>query len=241
MDIGISTDVDGVVIQDFGSKDLVPERIITAEAGFHDASTLYHTANVTVYYNRVANLIGLGPLTPKLGGYDPRSEGYVAGVTGWENLPDVYHGVGVEADARLFPIDGLDVFTNVAIQQVFRDTPGQDVTTDGSSSLLKVNAGVQYRTPYRVDISGSAHVSSAQTWTLREFDDAGNIALVDQSVPARAILVARAALRPFPDDELELAVSGWTLAGLAEALRVREHPKGQPVGARAYFTLSYRF
>lgn len=241
MDIAIPTDVDGVVIEDFGSRTLVPERILTIEAGFHDESTLYHTADVTVYYNRVNSLIGLAPLTSVLEPYSPRYQAFVAGQTGWVNLPDIYHGAGVELDGNLYPVDGLDVFGNVSFQRLFRDSPGQELAVDGSTSLVKANAGVQYRSPYRVDLSATGHFVSAQTWALREFDAGGSIDLVPQSIPARFLLSARVAARPFADDELELAVSGWNLLGLIDSGRTREHPKGQRLGPRLIGSIGYTF
>jgi outer membrane receptor protein involved in Fe transport len=241
MDIAIPTDVDGVIIRDFGSRALVPERILTVEVGLHDESSLYHTADVVVYYNRVSNLIGLAPLTPLLQPYDPSLRAYVAGQTGWINLPDVYQGFGVEADGTLAPADGLDLFANVAVQRILRDSPGQPTAVDGSASLFKANAGVQYRSPYRVDLSLAGHFVGAQTWALREFDASGGIQLVPQAIPARLLVSSRVAARPFPNDDLELSISGWNLLALANDLRGREHPKGQRVGPRILGSVSYTF
>ncbi len=241
MDISIPTDVDGVVVRDYGSRTLVPERIVTFEAGLHDESSLIHTADVVVFYNRVTNLIGLAPLSPVLEPYDPRFEAWAAGQTGWINLPDQYHGVGVEAEGTLAPADGLDLFANVNVQRIFRDSPGQALAVDGSTSLVKANAGVQYRSPWRVDLSAAGHFVSGQTWSLREFDDAGDIQLVDQSIPARFLLSGRVAARPFPDDDLEIGVTGWNVLALTDDLRSREHPKGQRLGARVLGSIAYRF
>lgn len=241
MDAPISTDVDGVYVRDIGDKDLVPERIVTVEAGYHDESTLYHRADVAVFYNRVTNLIGLTSVTPGFAPYDPDNEGFAAGTSGWANLDDVYQGAGIELDGNLYPADGLDVFANLNVQAIFRDSPGEDAVRDQATSLVKANAGVQYRSPYRLDVSAAGHFVSAQTWALREFDEQGQLVTNEQSVPARFIVTARVGVRPFPDDDLELSVTGWNLAALADDLRFREQPEGQLVGPRLYGTVSYRF
>lgn len=239
MDTVIPTDVDGVVIRDVGSRELVPERIITVEGGYHDESTLYHQADVAVYYNRVSQLIGLSPVSPVVEGLDP-SGAWVAGETGWVNLADVYHGVGIEAEGEVYPTDGLDVFANVAAQVLLRQSPGEDgLIQDKTPSLIKANAGVQYRSPYQVDLSAAAHVVSAQSWTLRQFDDSGQVENVTAPIPLRVLATARVAVRPFPDEELELAMVGWNLTGFIE--RSREHPQGQQLQPRVFGSVSYRF
>ena len=240
MDTAIPTDNDGVYVRDVGSRQLVPERIITLEAGFHDESTLYHQADVTVYYNRVSKLIALSPVSPVNEPIDSEGAGFVVGETGWTNLADVYHGGGVELEGEIYPADGLDVFGNVHLQTVQVETPGSSsLRADRSPSQVKANLGVQYRSPYRVDVSATGHFLSAQTWSLREFDDAGDIVLVDASIPARFIGSARVALRPFPEDDLELSLTAWNVAGFLE--RFREHPKGQRLAPRAFGAVSYRF
>ncbi|TVQ89399.1 MAG: TonB-dependent receptor [Deltaproteobacteria bacterium] len=241
MDFGLPSGVDGVVVEDFGSRALFPERILTFEAGFHDESSLYHTVDVTVFYNRVSNLIGLRPLDPRFSPYSPRHEGFIVGETGWVNLADVYHGGGVEVDGKLFPADGLDIFANLNVQRIFQDTPGQDLQVDRSTSLIKANAGVQYRTPYRVDLSTAAHFVGPQTWVLRGFDEGGDILFTPRSIPSRFLFNARVAARPFADDKLELAVTGWNMLALADAGRSREHPNGQLLRARIFGSVSYSF
>lgn len=241
MDFGIPTGVDGVVVEDFGSRALVPERILTVEAGFHDESSLFHTVDVTVFYNRVSNLIGLRPLDPRFSPYDPGSQGFIAGETGWVNLADVYHAGGVEADGKLFPADGLDIFANVNVQRIFQDSPGQELAIDRSTSFVKANAGVQYRTPFRVDLSAAGHFVGPQTWLLRGFAPDGGIELTPQSIPSRFLANARVAARPFNNEGIELAVTGWNLVALSSSARTREHPNGQLLRSRIFGSVSYTF
>ncbi|MCB9675711.1 MAG: TonB-dependent receptor [Alphaproteobacteria bacterium] len=242
MDFNLPSTADGAYIRDFGSQGLSPEQITTFEVGVHDESTYFHAADVVFYYNRVTNLIFLDSVTPSIEPFDPRTNGYQAGTTGWINQGDVYTGYGVEAEIETYPTDGLDIFANVAVSTVLETPPDGEAVRDGSSSLVKMNLGAAYRTPYRIDISAQAHFVSAQTWRLREFDAGGNLVLNEAPIPARTILNARLAGRPLADDSLELAIGVWNaipLAGFDN--RFQEHPKGHPVGAIAYGEVSYAF
>lgn len=251
MNFALSTSADGYYIRDFGGvrdtstpvtprdNQLNPERILTVELGAHDESSAFHTADVAVYYNRVTDLIGLASVSPTLTGYDPVNAGFQVGTTGWENLPDTaYDAVGGELDLRVFPVDGLDLIGNLAIQRVFERSGGETVV-DGSSSLAKFNLGASYRAPFRMDFSLMGHYVSAQTWRLREFDAAGQIEVRSEDVPARFLLSARIAGRPIADRDLELAVVLWNPLGFTGGFQ--EHPKGQPVGARLFGTVSMGF
>lgn len=240
MDVNLGTTVDGVYLADFGSRDLVPERILTVEAGAHDESTLYHTLDVAVYYNRLTDIISLRSVEPEFAFYDPEDNGFLVGSTGWANTDVGYDGVGVETDFELYPADGLDVYANVAITSIV-ETSDEGRVRDLSTSMAKINGGVMYRTPFRTDITLGAHYVSAQTWRLRDFDAQGQIVVTEADLDPRLILNARLAARPLPEESLEVAASVWNLLGTDEASRFREHPKGQPVGHRVVGTVTYRF
>jgi len=240
MDFQLGSGVDGVYIQDYGDVNLLPERIVTAEVGFHDESTLYHTADIAVYYNRLTNVIALGDVTPRPGPFNPQENGYQAGTTGWINTNDAYSGVGVEGDVDFFPVDGLDVYGNFAYTFITEASTGQDTST----SPFKVNAGAQYRTPWYTDLSLSVSWYSAETWPLRVFDADGQVVTFPQDVPARTLLTARVAVRPLKTDKLEIAGSVWNATAFAKPKGqwgFQEHPKGQLVGPRVYGTVAYRF
>lgn len=240
MDFALNTSSDGVYIQDFGSQDLVPERIVTAEIGLHDESSVYHMANLVVYYNRVTDFIGLAPVTPSTAPYNPDENGFLAGTTGWINLDPSYTGVGVEAEAELFPMDGLDLFANINIATILEQEGGQ-TRRDQSTSLFKANLGGSYRSPYRTDVSLAVHYVSNQIWNLRTFDANGSIVITPSPIPARVLLSARIAARPFATEDVEVSIVAFNALGFAKTLRFREHPSGQPVGARLFGSLTYRF
>ncbi len=246
MDLNLNAAADAFYVRDYGGfvnpdvhVDLRPERVLNLEAGVHDESSLYHVADATIFWNRVTDLIGLAPLTPGLAPFDPGGNGYEAGTTGWDNQSDLtYDAIGAELDAKVFPVDGLDVFTNLSLLRILESTP--DATSkDESSSLVKFNAGVMYRAPFRMDFSLAGTFYSKQVWRLREFDATGNIVTVASEIPSRFILSARVAGRPIPDNPLELAITLWNPLGFSNGFQ--EHPKGQPVGARLFGSVSYAF
>ncbi len=231
---------DGIFITTYGNQDLVPERILTGEIGVRDESSNIHTADATAYVNRVTDLIGLSDVDPSLEFYNDEVNGYRVGTSGFINLDSVYYGYGLELDGHLFPVNGLDVHTNVHLQSVIEDT-GTERIQNEAASAVKVNMDVAYATPWRIDVSGGFHYLSDQVWRLREFDENGQVQIEAIGVPARTIPTARIAARPLQDDSLEIAATVWNPAGLKEEGRFREHPKGQLVGGRLYGSLTYRF
>jgi iron complex outermembrane receptor protein len=243
MDFRLGAGVDGVFIQDFGDIDLSPERIITAEVGLHDESTLYHTADVAVYYNNLTDIISLQDVTSSRKPYDPEEEGYEAGETGWVNTETSFQGLGVEAELELFPTDGLDIFANLNYTAIFETTPAGTVR-DTSTSVWKVNAGAMYRTPYYTDIAADVSYLGPQTWRLRTFDAEGRLVPNPQDLPARIIANARIAVRPTQDEHVEIAGTLWNIGAFFDKRGERgfqEHPKGHLIGPRAFATLSYEF
>ncbi len=238
-DLAQPTSADGVYVYTVGDPDLLPERILTGEIGVHDESTSYHVADVSGYVNRVTNLIGLTDVDPTFAFYDAANNGYNAGQTGFVNLDPTYVAFGGEVEARVFPLDGLDVYANAAVERIL-EQDGETTAPDESTSLVKVNGGVMYRSPWRVDLGAHVNFVSAQVWRLREYDATGQLVPRDVPIPARTILTARVAARPFKDEKLELAASGWNLGALA-GTTFREHPNGQLVGARYWGEVTWRF
>jgi hypothetical protein len=138
-------------------------------------------------------------------------------------------------------VDGLDLYLNANLEQIREDDAGSVVDV-GDASTLKVNGGVLYRSPWRLDGSVNLNYLSAQTWRLREYDDQGQLQVTENEIPARLIPSARIALRPFSDDRVELAATAWNIPALvSDEARFREHPKGQLVGGRLFGSLQYRF
>ncbi|MEQ1568230.1 MAG: TonB-dependent receptor [Myxococcota bacterium] len=240
MQFALPTPADGLFIEDYGNVDLRPERITTLELGVHDESTFYHQADAVVYWNRVTDLVSLEDVTPAFNAYDPTNGGIEVGRTGWINSDEVYTGVGFEGEVEVFPTDGLDLFANVSLMQVNQNLAGV-VTPDRSSSPLRLNFGASYRTPYRVDVSGALNYLSPQTWGLRAFDpDTLALAVVPAPLDARVLVSARVAVRPFAEEDVEVALTGWNVTELfGEGFY--EHPEGQPVVGRLFGSVGWRF
>jgi outer membrane receptor protein involved in Fe transport len=240
LDLNQPASVDGVFVRTRGDQDLAPERIFTVEAGLHDASTPVHRLDVALYYNRVTDLIFVGDIVPERSAFDPAEAGFAVGTTTFTNLAPVYDGVGGEADLRLFPIDGLEVYTNAAVQRTFETVDGQTVP-EGSASVFKGNLGVLGRLPGRVDLSGHVHYVSAQTWLLRDYNAEGDLIADAGPIPGRTLLVARGAWRPDKDERVELSATAWNVLALISGEGVREHPEGQLVAGRLFGALTWRF
>ena len=239
LDLDQPTDAEGVFVHTYGDTALSPERILTGEIGLHDESSSIHTADVAFYVNRVTSLIGLTDVVPEVSFFDAEANGFPAGATGFTNLDTLYTAAGGEIDARIFPIDGVDLYGNLAIERVLETEDGVTVP-DGSTSLVKFNAGAMWRSPWRTD--GSIHLNyvSPQAWRLRDIDEAGALSVTTEEIPGRTILSARIAVHPFVDDGFEVAVDGWNLLALT-GNTFREHPKGQLVGPRLWAEVAWRF
>jgi len=228
-----------LVVRDFGDRSLLPERIVSAEVGLRDASSLTHSAELVLYGERLTDRIGLTDVVPTLEPLEPGSSAFIAGTSGWANRDTAYTGLGVEGVLEWFPQDGLDLFTNVHVQSVVTREGDGTAGVDGSAPTLKVNAGGTVHTPWRVDLSATASYTSGQVWTLREFDERGVVVGIDELVPARVIGSGRIGLSL--SDSVEVAASVWNVVALSETARFREHPKGQLVGPRAALSATARF
>lgn len=230
---------DALYVTTLGNRDLVPERIMTAEFGVRDESAL-HSADAVVYFNRVTELISLDDVESTVAAYSEENNGFLLGTSSFINDDAVFDGYGVELDGRLFPVDGLDLRGNIHWQQI-SSTEGGESIQDQSASALKANFNIAYSTQYRVDISAGVHYLSPQTWRLRDFDESGAVTIIPESIDARTIPTARLAARPLADGSLEISATVWNPLGFSDSGRFREHPKGQLVSSRLYGSLTYRF
>ena len=220
---------------------LGPERITTVELGARDESSPIHAVDAVVFWNRITNLIDVGSLEPTLGYFVEQSRGYPLGGTRWVNDTDtIYDAIGGELDVSLFPVDGLDINTNLTLTKVLGHDPVAGTSfSDGSTALAHWNTTVQYRAPFRMDFSLGAHYVSKQDWRVPAFDETGAIETQIRPIPDRMLMSARIAGRPIEDPEIELAVTLWNPVGFAGGFL--EHPDGQRVGARLFGTVSVAF
>jgi hypothetical protein len=128
----------------------------------------------------------------------------------------------------VFPVDGLDLFATTAVRRTFvtGGLAGDEVDVDRSVAELAANAGVTWRSPWRVDLSAAGHYRSETEWGLRDFDPATlGIVVTPESVAPRLLVSARLAARPFPEEDLEVGVVVWNPLAFAGD-PYPEHPEG---------------
>ncbi|MCB9657609.1 MAG: TonB-dependent receptor [Sandaracinaceae bacterium] len=226
-----------------GNQNLRPERMLSMELGYTNQDSDYFALEANVYLNFIDDLIGLNQITAlpiSQTFYDEEVEAFALGSTRFNNQQGRFRQIGGELGARVFPVDGLDVYANYAISDVTPlddPTPGLEVFfQDQRTSLHQVNMGVQFRSDIGLDLSFDIHWTSSQRWA-EQFDNLETgveYRLAD--VPAYTLLNARVGWRLL-DDKLELAVSGWNLL----FSDVRMHPLGQRIDTRFIGQVTVRF
>lgn len=240
LDLDIITPVDGLFSPVYGDQELLPERITTLELGVHDASSLFHQADLVLYRNQISKLIA--PPTQPIGAqaFDDRNNGFNLVESYWLNTPSSYLGYGAEAELELYPTDGVDLFANAALNQMIILEEDYDPTRapELSSAPLMINLGGSVRTPWRTDVSLWANWKAPQDWFIRDFgSDLTSIVSVVR-LDARLLASARVAVRPI-GEQLELSLDAWHLAALL-GQPAKEHPSGQPIGGRLYGSVTWR-
>ncbi|MCA9615531.1 MAG: TonB-dependent receptor, partial [Myxococcales bacterium] len=227
-----------------GTRRLTPERILSAELGYRNADSDYFDFGVSAYYNRVTDLVLLGQVRPftlgdqtanDLAGYDLGTARYTLGTIGFQNDATEYDVIGAELETRIYPVTGLDVYANYAYNQSFV-TNSQFKDEEERTSRHKLNMGVQYRSPFGLDISLDLHWVSGQTWLEQDVDAQRGVIFVELDLPAYYMLNARLGYRML-DDKLELGVAAYNLTNN----RHRQHPFGQQLETRVLGTVSYTF
>ncbi|MCC6557607.1 MAG: TonB-dependent receptor, partial [Polyangiaceae bacterium] len=224
-----------------------PEQIVNAEASYLNQQSDYFEFELTAYYNRVTDFIVLAE--PRLttlsnraggiGGLNQETGRYTVAFGGWKNQCDTYHAVGGELGGRMYPVEGLDVFANYALNLSKQSLPdGCNVPEDERTSRHKVNAGVQVRTPVGIDGEVTFHYQSEQTWT-EQVATATGIEVLSYPLPAYTLLNARIGYR-FLQDHAEVSATVFNaLAGITSDEPPQMHPFGSRVGRRFMGFFSY--
>jgi outer membrane receptor for ferrienterochelin and colicin len=231
----------GLTLHGLGDTSLLPERIVSVELGYMNQMSDVFALELNGYYNIVFDLIDLTRLdvyrardrvTNPAAAYDSVNRSYPVGTIQYENQPEQYQQVGGELGVRVFPIDGLDVYGNYSLHYTlpFGGLPGT-LHDDARTSAHTVNAGVQYRSPFGLDVGVDFSWQSDQTWA--EPIERGYELF---HLPAYTTLNARIGLRLL-GDQLELAVVGTNLVDDGH----REHPFGQRIPRRFFGSATVRF
>jgi outer membrane receptor protein involved in Fe transport len=229
-----------------------PEQIFTTEVGYMNQDSDYLALDTAFFFNHVDDLIQLAPITPVTvsniqqgqTSLDPGTSTFPIFLGGFDNQCQAYNVYGAEVGARVFPVDGLDVYANYTFMDVVQDNAGctvaqaQLIVNDQRTSMHKFNTGVQLRTKPGFDGSVDFHYVSPQTWAEQVTNiQAQDIQYQAFQQNAYTLLNARLGFRFLSRDRAEISVVGFNLLGIEH----REHPFGQLIGRRvmAYFT--YRF
>ena len=200
---------------------------------------MWHDLDIALYFNHLSDLITLRDVELSINGYSNQGRGYAIGDTGFDNADStIFYGMGGELDDSIYPVDGLDLFTNISVQNILEQNANGDLIPEESSSLFKINAGTSWRTQW-TSLSFAGHFSSAQTWRLRSFDEQGRVQVTEAELPDRLLLSLRFAVHPFKRPHIELAGTLWNPIAFLEPLP--EHPEGHPMGPRVFGTLTYKF
>lgn len=229
---------------------ILPERVLSFEASYLNQASDAFEFELNAYYSRVTDLIILAPprvldLTNRLDGYggiNPDTGRYTVGFGGWTNACETYGVLGGELGTRVYPVDGLDLFANYALNLSNLERPeGCDAIDDERTSKHKVNVGVQVRSR-ATGLSGevSFHYQSGQVWS-EQVPTLTGIETFSFDLDAYTLLNGRLGYR-FADDRAE--VSGTVYNALSGIVGAEEgtqmHPFGNRVGRRfmGFFTYS---
>lgn len=224
---------------------LKEEKVISLDLGYLNQDSDYVNFEVTGYFLQVKGLIDLAQprqetlSVNEINGLVPASGRFDVGQGGWENQCGTYNSYGSEVGARVFPVEGLDIFANYTLNLQSFDRPNGCKTVENQqTSKHKANAGVQVRTRPGIDGEVTFNYASPQTWVETQVPTDGTMTLVQRSfdLPAYTLFNARLGYR-FMRDQAEVSGTVFNLFNDKH----REHPLGQVVGRRFMGFLSYRF
>ncbi len=171
-------------------------------------------------------------------GFNPATGQYTAGFGGWDNSGDVYNVFGGEVGGRVYPVDGLDIFANYALNLTDQQHAIPGTPDDQRTSHHKVNLGVQLRTKIGFNGEISFYYQSSQVWNEQVATLTG-IVYQQFPLPAYTLLNGRLGWRFFKD---RIEVSATVFNALAGVFSPppQQHPFGNEIGRRTMGFFSYR-
>lgn len=248
LDYTYRSSIRGTSGQALGNDDLDPERMISAEIGYQNQATDYLALEVNAYYNFVTNEMQLARVEPYTladgasgsGGFVEDDAVFLLGASRFENQPSPFRQMGGEVGLRVFPVSGLDIYANYAYNRTEPTRPERLPSirlTDQRTPEHMVNAGVQYRSRFGLDLSADLHVATKSTWVEQiVVADVEGIRFISLPLSGYQLLNARVGYRLF-DDRLELGVAGFNLLFQER----RQHPLGQTLDTRIIGQATVRF
>lgn len=239
----VPTPLRGITAYGIGNTELSPETMLSTEIGYSHQNDFF-ALEANIYLNLVDDLISLSQIenygiTNPQSVYDESVDAYPVGELQWANGDVTYRQLGGELGIRVYPVTGLDVYLNYA----YHDTSPTDsealsgaAAEEERTSAHKINGGVQYRSPFGLDLALDIHLASEQTWVQAISSATSSSEVGVFRVPGYAIVNARIGYRLF-DDALELAVIGTNLASTP----FRQHPFAQKISRRIFGSATLRF
>jgi outer membrane receptor for ferrienterochelin and colicin len=233
------------------SQRVQPEQVFSTELGYLNQDSDFFTLDTAVFYNRITDLTQLQPVHAVTVGSIQQGQAQPSGVTGlypalvggFDNQCQAYNVYGAELGARVYPVEGLDLYGNYTFNDVDQDNSGCSaaqlslLANDSRTSAHKVNVGVQVRTKPGIDGSIDFHYVSPQTWAEQVTEvQEQRIAYQSFHLDAYTLLNGRIGYRFFKD-KAEISAVGFNILGVEH----REHPFGQLIGRRVMGLFSYKF
>jgi len=202
-----------------GNPDLVPEKILSYEAGWSAFLTSFLKTRLDIFYNQIDDLIqgqiiSQYPVFP----FFPREVTFV-------NNGDPVRAIGGEVGAEFRITDWMNGFINYSYQEL-KNTRTDEIIK--SAPKNKFNAGLDASLSPGLSATISSHYVDKTTW--------GGLLSGDQEIDDYILTNARLAYA-IDKPDLELAVSAFNLFNDKH----REHPLGEKIGQRILFTLSFHF
>ena len=247
---GAALDSRGIRTDDPNFK-LNAEHELSAELGYLSQDSDYLTFDSAFFYTRTNDFIRLAANKPLTLGdaaqgnadLNPETGLYPVFFGGFENSCTLFNTYGAELGARVYPVEGLDVYANYTLNYVSQDdsqcTAEQRAANveDSRTSVHKLNAGVQLRTQPGIDGSIDFHYISPQTWD-EQVEDVVAQRIRDEAfhLDPYYLLNARIGYR-FLKNQAELSAVAFNLTGYEH----REHPFGQTIGRRVLGMFTYKF
>lgn len=238
----------GVTGLGVGNDKLDPESIVSYELGYQNQASDYFSLEANVYFNTVKDAILFTDInqftlqdygTPgSLAAYEPDVQAFPYSSIGFTNERATFRQLGGELGVRIYPVVGLDIYANYAIHDTrpFDKSQIDPVRAkQQQTSRNKVNAGIQYRAPFGLDVSTDFSYTSSQLWVEQVTDATRGVRFETFGVPQLFWVDARIGWR-FWNDQLELGVVGTNLA----LQHKRQHPFAQPLDTRVLGSVRLR-
>jgi iron complex outermembrane receptor protein len=244
---GVSVEVCGGEVMASHCRRLDAESGLSFDVGYLDQTLDRVQFEANFFWTRGTNLITLAEVDINPIGSSNVGTGRTVslGGAGFRNEPAATYVFGAEFGARVVPLDGLDVYANYTLALTAHEAGGflaggAGVPGDQRTPMHKVNAGVQLRTRFGLDVELFGHFASRQVWLEQVFDTTRGIVYSDFAVPDYFVLNGRVGYRLL-NDRLDVGVVGTNLTDTRTTTAHREHPFGTPQALRVMATANYRF